>query len=320
MHRDDYPKVKKVYPLKIDLPEDFLNEEIRNNFKVSQFRKKIWAIELDLTSELLKVCNKYKLKVFAAYGTLLGAVRHNGFIPWDDDMDFFMLRDEYDKLLQIASEEFKYPYFLQTPMSDRLFFNGYARLRKSDTTGAVSFTDSPDFNNGIFIDIFVLDGIPSDSFLIKKQIKKTVFLTRLLSCYYSDINYLNSWRKRLVFPILKPILHLVISYEKLFTLYERNLKNFNHTASTLACLCVPADYSKPLPKYCFSDVEYTNYEFLRVPVPIQSDELLTVLYGDYLEMPSEEERGVWHEGIITFDPDTPYKEYYANRVSGKEKT
>lgn len=300
------------------MPEDFLNEEIRTNFIVSQTRKKIWAIELDLTAELLRVCEKHKIKLFAAYGTLLGAVRHEGFIPWDDDMDFFMLRDDYDRLMKVASEEFKEPYFMQTALSDRLFFNGYARLRKSNTTGAVSFTDSPNFNNGIFVDIFVLDGIPLSFRNIRKQKSITLFLSHLLSCYYADIENAIPLKKRLFLLYIRPIVKTLLAYDKIFRIYEQNLKKFNSVSKEVACLCVPSFYSKPLPRNCFDDVEYRNFEFLQIPVPSRSNELLTILYGDYMKFPPHEERGTWHENVITFDPDIPYKEYYQKRFLEKQ--
>lgn len=305
-----------MYPLKIGLPKGFLNEEIRSNFVISEFRKKIWAIELDLTSELLRVCHKYGLKVFAAYGTLLGAVRHEGFIPWDDDMDFFMLRDDYDELLRVAHDEFREPYFMQTALSDRQFFNGYARLRKSDTTGAVSFTDSPDFNNGIFIDIFVLDGMHNNPKIVEKQKRKTLLLSYLLFSYNARVKYLITWKQKLLYPICKPFLRLAISYEKLFMIYERNLKRYNNSPSMVACLCVPEFYAKPLPKDFFDSIEYRNYEFLRMPISPKSEELLTILYGDYMKLPPENERGNWHKNIIVFNPDIPYKEYYQKRSRG----
>ena len=84
--------------LEIKLPEGFLEEEVIDGVKVDRKTKEIWAVEMDLYFQLRRVCEKYGLKYFADGGTLLGAVRHKGFIPWDDDMDFAMKRDDYEKL------------------------------------------------------------------------------------------------------------------------------------------------------------------------------------------------------------------------------
>ena len=80
------------------LPETFIKPETICDFYVDEMRKKIWAIEIDLYLELEKVCKKHNLRFYAIGGSILGAVRHNGFIPWDDDMDVCMPREDYEKL------------------------------------------------------------------------------------------------------------------------------------------------------------------------------------------------------------------------------
>ena len=82
-------------------------------YKVSPKREKVWKIELDILMELDRICRKHDLRYFLDSGTLLGAVRHKGFIPWDDDIDLTMPRKDYDRLIEIASQELKSPYYLQ---------------------------------------------------------------------------------------------------------------------------------------------------------------------------------------------------------------
>lgn len=82
-----------------------MQDEYIDGYFVSSKTKKIWNIELDMLKLLDDICKKYSLKYFVAYGTLLGAVRHKGFVPWDDDIDVFMLRDDYNKLARIAPAE-----------------------------------------------------------------------------------------------------------------------------------------------------------------------------------------------------------------------
>ena len=86
-----------------------MREEVRDEFLVTTERKKIWGVELQLLNELLRVCNKHNIKVYVFAGTLLGAVRHKGFIPWDDDADVCLLHDDYVKLCKVAPKEFKVP-------------------------------------------------------------------------------------------------------------------------------------------------------------------------------------------------------------------
>ena len=96
----------------------FLEEELRSGYLVSSKMKKIWAVQLDLLEQIKHVCSRYHLTYYADSGTLLGAVRHKGYIPWDDDIDIVMKRSDYNKLIEIAPIEFKKPYFLQSAHSE----------------------------------------------------------------------------------------------------------------------------------------------------------------------------------------------------------
>ena len=106
------------------VPPSFLQEETVCEFFVDSTRKKIWAIELDILIEFDRICKKHGLKYFLMCGTLLGAIRHKGFIPWDDDIDVAMPRDDFNKL-NTLQDEFKHPFFLQTPLTDKEFAHPY---------------------------------------------------------------------------------------------------------------------------------------------------------------------------------------------------
>ncbi len=138
------------------LPESFLNEETRNGFLVTRERKKLWAVLLDLLLQFDSVCKKHGLRYFLNSGSLLGAIRHKGFIPWDDDIDVEMPRDDYEKLMTL-SDEYKYPYFLQTPFTDKNSAYSFAKLRNSNTTMASKHFAFQDMNHGVLIDIFPYD-------------------------------------------------------------------------------------------------------------------------------------------------------------------
>ena len=120
--------------LKIDIPAGFLQEEVRCGHNVTTQMKEIWAVELDLLAEFQRVCNKYHLKYYASGGTLLGAVRHNGFIPWDDDLDIEMFREDYNRLCEIGPKEFKKPYVFQNEYTESGSLRGFSKLRNSQTT------------------------------------------------------------------------------------------------------------------------------------------------------------------------------------------
>lgn len=162
-----------MLPIKLKLPEHFLDEEIRCNYTVSHKMKKVWAVELDLLNEFMRVCKKYNITYYADAGTSLGAVRHKGFIPWDDDIDVMMFRDQYQKLCKIAKKEFKHPYFFQTEDTDPGSLRGHAQLRNSLTTGILQceLAGKWGYNQGIFLDIFPIDSIPDDDEIFSKMQK-----------------------------------------------------------------------------------------------------------------------------------------------------
>ena len=177
--------------LNIELPKGFLEEEVRCGYTVTRKMKEVWAVELDLLKEFKRVCNKYDLKYCADGGTLLGAIRHQGFIPWDDDLDIAMLRKDFEKLNEVAPAEFKKPYFWQTEETDKGSARGHAQLRNSDTTGIIKneyeHQRNNNFNQGIFIDIFPFDTvIDSEEKLAEQDLKRMKLLTKYRETLDSD--------------------------------------------------------------------------------------------------------------------------------------
>lgn len=154
--------------IKINLPERFLDSEYRCDYYVSSEMKKVWAVEIDLMCELMRVCKEHNLKLFAIAGTTLGAVRHNGMIPWDDDIDMGMTRNDYIKLQAIAEEAFTYPYFFHDENTDPGSLTGHGRIINLQTTAINRYHLNKEsqgdctFKQCIFIDIFPLDNLPDD--------------------------------------------------------------------------------------------------------------------------------------------------------------
>ena len=150
--------------LKINLPEGFYEPEERYGYQVTPQVKRLWAIELDLLAELDRICKKHSITYYAFAGTLLGAVRHKGFIPWDDDIDVMVPWEDYKRLLQVAPQEVKNPYFFQCHLTDVFAEASHARLRNSNTTGCTQWElnniKSETYNRGIFIDIFPMFPVP----------------------------------------------------------------------------------------------------------------------------------------------------------------
>lgn len=294
-------------PIECQLPAGFLDPEQRAGFWVSEKLKKIWAIELDLLQQFQMICHKHGIKYQVFAGTLLGAVRHKGFIPWDDDLDVAMTRDEYEKFIRVAPLELKQPYFLQTALSDRLYFFGYARLRNSLTTGAISWFANAEYNNGIYIDIYVLDGRPKTAFqnFIQKKLLWVVSKLLLASCDHRN----EAFSHRLCYGCLKPFASL-IKYESRVQLYNCVAKMYNKQPEYLTQVTHGDwNYKYRIAVDAMDEFQMLDFEWMKVPVPKAYDSVLTQIYGDYMTMPPSEDRGKWHESLVHFEPDVPYMEF-----------
>lgn len=300
--------------LKLDFPEHFFEEEVRDGYTVSTEVKKLWAVELDLLRELMQVCKKHHIKFFAAGGTILGAVRHKGFIPWDDDIDIMMTRREYERLCQIAPQEFSYPYFFQTEETDPGSLRGHAQLRNSMTTGILraEYEQKKKINQGIFIDIFPLDAVPDDinerQTFYRKAIREREKLWEYISILYPlKIHF----RKNLFLLCRNTIKHLIISREaasmKVNELYENLQKKIidsyrESNTVQMSPFCMERfTYNK-------EDLQETielPFEMLSIPVPAHYELILNKSYGEWRKYVIG---GSLHCGII-FDTETPYTEY-----------
>ena len=251
------------------------------DFKVTKQRRSVWRVELEMLEEFKRVCKKHHLNYFAFGGTMLGAIRHKGFIPWDDDIDLAMLRSDYDKLRAIANSEFKDPYFFQTDYNDKLF-RGHAQLRKSNTTGIMIEEMNRKYNQGIFIDIFPLDEYPSDDSLRKKQQKQLFFIGGTLRNYYRDTGKFSEKIRRILAGI---VVWLHGGPVKYFAKYEKIARRYNGEGNGIVgALSVnygkEVDYMKVEGLHKLKDMPFEN---TKISMPLTYDEILTQHFGDYMK-------------------------------------
>lgn len=124
-----------------------------------QLQRQIWATEQEILDVIHQVCTEYGLRYSLAYGTLIGAVRHKGFIPWDDDIDLIMPREDYEKLLAIWNEAAPKGYILQNTRTDPDFTQNFTKIRKDHTTFLQDESErEKHYHKGIFVDIFPASG------------------------------------------------------------------------------------------------------------------------------------------------------------------
>lgn len=298
--------------LKLKVPDSFFCEEERSGYLVTKKMKEVWAVELDLFAEFDRVCRKYDIQYFASSGTMLGAVRHQGFIPWDDDMDVMMLRDQYEKLCSVATKEFKAPYFFQTEYTDYGSLRGHAQLRNSMTTGALidEMNQKLNINQGIFFDIFPLDALPNNvsernSFL--KEIKKT----KNKVWRYANLTVRYKPAKSILKRPIKHFLHLLTPDNKDFL--NREYKSFeilcqkynSQETDYIDLISFRANDKYKRKRKYFQEMIYVPFEFLEIPICKEYDSALTDVFGDWHKLI----KGSALHGQVVFDTEHSYIDY-----------
>ena len=330
---EEYFYVKNVLPPPAPVVDDDPNtlvknlrhDEFRDGFLVTTQRKKLWNVQLHLIEEFARICQKYDLKWFAYAGTLLGAVRHNGFIPWDDDVDLALFRPDYEKLKRVIADELKPEYSLDfwydyavegernpdnlPTISKKVFDSnawwpssaGYFKIR-DNRTSMIEYPDRPNVNQGMCIDIFPLD--PAPPFDNQKRADDFKFITALMLATGSpdalNLKQLPSKEKKYFKALLKkPFRERALEYEKFLAEHWFESEYVSHINSIFA-------YRR---EYAWK-YEYWRkliglpFEKIVLPAPIAYDEVLKAHYGNWHEM------YITHSHFADYSADIKYDDYF----------
>lgn len=253
---------------------------------------KIHKIQLNMALEVKRICQKNKINYFLVGGTLLGAVRHQGFIPWDDDLDIGMLRKDYNKFITCAKDELDKDYFLQTWESDKNYVLSFLKIRKNNTLFIERNSMHTECHKGIFIDIFPFDNVPNKKLSGLFQDKISYLLKRMLFAKAGFIVWEGDEKfKQVVYRIIKYV-SIPFNQRKLIKLLDIIMNMYNELDTELVTNMGGAyGYKKESVKRLWlEDLKEIKFENEYFSGPKYSHEYLSHIYGDYMKLPPEDER------------------------------
>ena len=250
----------------------------------------IQKTELEILDIVDDFCSKHDISYSLTYGTLIGAVRHQGFIPWDDDIDLMMMRDQYDKFIRLWQENPPDGFFLQTDETDPPYGNNFLKIRKRGTTFIQSEQEKTvSYHTGIFIDIFPVDYVSDDAQARERVFQTQKLLYKIRRCKISEENPLHSRLAYLCYKWLPVSVNCINrQIRKLIVLDKptQTVCNMTEAGPTTARSCFPAaDIASSV------DIAFENRTYKTM---VGYKNYLSHTYGDYMQLPPEDQRVTHH--------------------------
>lgn len=265
-------------------------------------QNRLKEIQLDILKEYIKICSKYNLRYYFMGGSCLGAVRHKGFIPWDDDIDVGMPRPDYEKFMRVAQSELPKHYFLQNEKTDPDYPSCFAKIRNSNTTFIESSVAHLNMNHGVYFDIFPIDGwCTKPLFKLRKKIY-TICVQKIYK--------VSSKRRFLSNLVIKLISLIIPDYRKARDKLNKLVSNCKYDEYEMVANYFGAwgERETFLREKCFCDGSIGEFEGINVVLPKDPDYYCTRLYGDYMQLPPVEKR-ITHHYCDVIDLDNSYTKY-----------
>lgn len=254
--------------------------------------EKMHQVQLKIALELKRICQKHDIAYFLTAGTLLGAVRHGGFIPWDDDIDIGMLRENYERFIQVCRTDLSEEFYLQTWDTDPEYPFSYAKLRLKGTHFVETFSEGTKMQDGIFVDIFPYDNAPDSLKERKRQARRYYICKRLL---WIKKGFGKSMRRESVRQAVKYYGFCLPAKLIPYGFVKKYYKNVQAKYNGRLTECVVTDGAYPYSKETLSRSWVEHLE----PITFETEEFLSYkertaylqhFYGDYTRLPPEEKR------------------------------
>lgn len=288
---------------------------MQNEYDYSQIEnyqtlRKLQMVQLEILKYIDFFCKKNNIRYSLSGGTLLGAVRHGGFIPWDDDLDICMLRSEYNRFVQLWNSCSHDKYLLQSKNDTPAFSQSFVKIRKNHTTFYQKGERFGVYHMGIFVDVFPIDRIPNG------KLKEYLFYWRVIR-YQIFVREFIPPDASIISKLLLRIIFSLNSSKTRTKKRERLLKKITQYNDDNSLRLVGIDTINAMRKSFSSDLwnELTTIEFEESFFPCYAnwEEYLTRFYGDYMKLPPKEEQTWYHRPIII-----DFEHNYEELECGKE--
>ncbi len=270
--------------------------------------KELQSVELEILLEVDRICKKHNIKYFLVSGTLLGAIRHKGFIPWDDDIDICMPIKDYRRFCKISSKELDDKYFLQNFKTDKTSI-WFSKVRKNNTTAIETKHENKLHHQGVWIDIFPLIGVKNNKRQIKALNQKAKFAKKILA---KKIGLMEDTGNKMLYIIANKLIPLSVCRkitELIFKQIFRDNSKYTYCYYLWASPTITARFTSDI----FEEVSMVEFEKKLFPAPRKWHEYLTCVYGDYMTPPPPEKRNGGCHTLSIVDVNKDYSHYTTSK-------